>query len=236
LLARLLALAPDTRERHALVADLVGRPERVLDVGGLPGRLSEHLPREVEVVTANVEPPADILMSGASLPLDDRSYGVVTSVDVLEHVPPADRAAFVAELVRVTHRRLVLCCPFGTAQHERSEQELLDWYASLTGERHRWLAEHVENGLPTDAELRDALSAWVDDASTHVDFLYHGDFRASAAQFKELTLAARKGARAQLTLAWKWLRHRRDLRISDEPTAWTNRVFVRLERVDPPRA
>jgi hypothetical protein len=218
------------------VADLVGRPESVLDVGGLPGRLSEHLPRDVKVVTANVEPPADVLMSGATLPLDDRSYSVVTSLDVLEHIPPTERAAFVAELVRVTDRRLVVCCPFGTPEHERSEQELLDWYGSVTGERHRWLAEHVENGLPTDAELRNALSPWVDERSTHVDFLYHGDFRSSAAQFKELTLAARKGPAAQLAVAWKWLRHRRDLRLSDEPTAWTNRIFVRLERPDSARA
>ncbi|MEA2178400.1 MAG: hypothetical protein QOG77_1697, partial [Solirubrobacteraceae bacterium] len=37
--------APDTWERHLIVADLVGDARSVLDIGGLPRQLDGFLPR-----------------------------------------------------------------------------------------------------------------------------------------------------------------------------------------------
>jgi hypothetical protein len=226
----LLGYAPDTRERHAIVGKLSGRPETVLDAGGVPGLLSRYLPRGTYIVTANAEPPADLLVRGVELPVDDKSFELVTSLDVLEHIPAADRPTFVAELIRAARGRVVLCCPLGTPEHQSAEAELLEWYERKTGERHEWLAEHVENGLPTDDEVRAAFSAPTATLSTEVSFLYHGDFRKNTAQLKETTLAMSDGAARKAALVAKWLAYRRDVRLETRPNVWTNRVFVRVDR------
>ena len=229
----LLANAPDTRERHTIVGQLSGTPQTVLDAGGVPGLLSRHLPRRTRIVTANVEPPADLLVQGVKLPVEDASFDLVTSVDVLEHIPPDDRPAFIGELVRAAKRRVVLCCPFGSPEHQAAEAELLVWFERVTGERHQWLAEHVQNGLPTDDELRAAFAPWTTRPGTDIEFSYHGDFRRSMAQLKEATLAIADGVAAKAGLAMRWLGYRRDLRLASQPTRWTNRVFVRLEHDQP---
>jgi hypothetical protein len=42
--------------------------------------------------------------------------GVVLCLDVLEHVPAADRAGFAHELARVAAERVLLACPSSQAQ------------------------------------------------------------------------------------------------------------------------
>jgi hypothetical protein len=84
--------------------------------------------------------------------------------------------------------------------------------------------------LPTDDELRAAFAPWASDPGTSIAFSYHGDFRRSMEQLKEATLAMTDGVGAKAALAMSWLGYRRDLRLADQPTSWTNRVFVKLER------
>ena len=77
---------------------------------------------------------------------------VVVAADVLEHVDPADRRAFLAELVRVARRRVVFSFPCSAA--DPYEQFLL-----MLMPRHRWLAEHQQHGLPDAAEVDDLLDS-----------------------------------------------------------------------------
>jgi SAM-dependent methyltransferase len=49
------------------------------------------------------------------LPFEDRSFDVAVAVDLLEHVPPADRPVALCELARVARRRVVVACPAGQA-------------------------------------------------------------------------------------------------------------------------
>ena len=128
-----LLTAADTWERHLIVADLLGDARQVVDVGGLPGQLRAFLPG-ASVLAANVSPPADLIVPEDRLPFETGSIEAVTSLDALEHVPRELRAGFVAELVRVAARRVVLCCPLGSDQHVAAEREVELWYEELVGE------------------------------------------------------------------------------------------------------
>lgn len=221
---RLLAAmpGPDQRERHELVGSLLETPKSVLDVGGLPSRLSAVLPPGTPCVAANTEPPADFLIPFGRMPFADRSVEAVASLDVLEHIPREDRKLFVQELLRVADRRVVLCCPYGSEAHIRAEKDLAEWLATRNGgQRDRFLDEHITNGLPGEEELRGLFET----DRFNVEFMYNGDFRLAVRTYKEMYVLQETGhrwrARAKSALAK--LNHE----LSSAPTPYTNRVFVR---------
>src|SRR5947209_6118432 len=88
----------DKWHRLVLAAECAHAAHSVLDVGGRGNELARLLP-QARVISANVEPPADVLVSGDQLPFPDGSFDMVTSCDVLEHIPPNRRQLHVAEVV-----------------------------------------------------------------------------------------------------------------------------------------
>lgn len=214
--------APDTWERHLIVADLVGAPAQLVDVGGLPGQLESFLP-STRVLAVNVTEPADLIVEPERLPFADATFEASTSLDVLEHILPPDRARFVAEMLRVTSRRAVLCCPLGTPEHEAAEHEIQEWYRSVAGSDHPWLAEHLGHGLPSLDELQ---ALFAGHAGT-VRFLFHGDFREVNDQFRRLVLARHRHRPADVVAYGRFrLGYRPRTEVTDEPSPFSNRVFV----------
>jgi hypothetical protein len=224
--ARLALLPEDTRSRHVVAARLLEAPGRVLDVGGVRGVLALFLP-ESSVTTANVERPTDVLLDGARLPFCDASFDAVTSLDVLEHVSPDARSSHVAELARVAATAVVLSCPLGTEEHVRAEQDLARWYRGVTGRSHRFLDEHLANGLPNERELLHLA----DETGMAAELLYAGDFRLSNEVF-QLGVRARHERRPDLVV--RYLRARRarsrEAELGRTPSRWTNRAFLVMKR------
>ncbi len=218
--------APDTIERHLIVSDLLGAPARVLDLGGLPGKLNAYLPLS-EVVAANVREPTDVVIPADHLPFADGAFTATTSLDVLEHVPPTDRPRFVSEMLRVTEQRSVLCCPLGSPEHDALEAEIDAWYRELTGDGHPWLREHLAHGLPT----LEAIRSLYEDAGVAVRFSFHGDARVTGAQFRNAVLARRRHRPGDLVrFAAFRLPYRPKTALDAAPTPWTNRVFAVVDR------
>ncbi len=81
------------------------------------------------------------------LPFADGAFGTVLCLDVLEHIPAADRPAFVVELSRVAAERVILACPSSEAQF------VDDFLRGLLRPTPVWLHEHDDCGLPTPAEI-----------------------------------------------------------------------------------
>jgi hypothetical protein len=223
---RIALLPEDTLSRHRAVARILGTPERVLDVGGVRGLLALFLPGS-SVITVNVERPADVLYDGARLPFADLSFDSVTSLDVLEHVLPGARPAHVAELARVAATTVVLSCPLGTDEHVTAEQDLVHWYREVTGRSHRFLDEHLANGLPSERELLDLANG----TGMAAELLYAGDFRLSNEVF-QLAVRARHERRPDLVV--RYLRARRarsrEAEVGRTPSRWTNRAFLVMKR------
>lgn len=179
-----LRMAPDTWQRHWIVSDLAEGAATLLDVGGVAGELSLFMPR-TDVVTANVDGPADVHFDGSSLPFPDRSFDVAASLDVLEHLPRELRPQHLRELVRVSRRTVVLCCPLGTPGHVEAERQLSEWYRNVAGARHRFLEEHLQRGLPTEGELRQLAA----ESELAFELRFHGDFGQANDLFRLSVLA-----------------------------------------------
>lgn len=105
-------------------------------------RVAEQLGIEAEYVLGDVR----------ELPFPDRSFDAVVALDLLEHVPPADRPRALSELRRVTRRRLVVGCPTGEPALEADRR-----LAERLRRTPDWLVEHLENGFPAREELESEL-------------------------------------------------------------------------------
>lgn len=156
-----LTLPFDLYQRYRFAADLSREltPSSILDAGGLLGDRDGHLavpeeffscrhPRPERVVSADIrhcDHPGHIPASALALPFDDRSFDLVASLDVLEHIPPESRRGFLEEIDRVASRFIILGAPFASPRIEKAEEEL-----SSKLDLH-FLAEHSELGLPEES-------------------------------------------------------------------------------------
>lgn len=131
------------------MAAALGRARlRVLDVGGV--ELTQQFIPEHDIVVTNLtcDPLSSVQSSGAALPFADQSFDVVLTVDTLEHIPPADREAFLAEMVRVAKHFVLITGPFASPINDEAERLLDDYIYTTTGQHHYFLAEHLKFGLP----------------------------------------------------------------------------------------
>jgi GT2 family glycosyltransferase/Flp pilus assembly protein TadD len=81
----------------------------------------------------------------------DSSFDVVVAADVLEHVKPEDRKAFLLELIRLAKKKVVFSFP-----SERAADFEKFVLTIIPG--HKWLQEHVENGLPDRCEIENIFN------------------------------------------------------------------------------
>jgi SAM-dependent methyltransferase len=91
------------------------------------------------------------------LPFEDGEFDVVVALDLLEHLPAELRATALGELARVTRSRLIAGCPCGE-RALRADRTLARYYGLQPRATPPWLVEHLENGFPQGADLRDALA------------------------------------------------------------------------------
>jgi hypothetical protein len=137
--------------------ELLDPANSVLEIGSGQHGIATYLKRPVtgiEPIPAASQCEWLTLLQGdaRSLPFADGQFGYVVCVDVLEHVPPQDRAQVISEMLRVAGKRLILSCPI--RQHgEIGEAQLAAWFDARHGGRPDWLAEHLTNGLPGLDEL-----------------------------------------------------------------------------------
>lgn len=128
------------------IKQLIEPGNRVFDVGGFDGALALFLPEyEIDLI--------DPSTTGASFlhePAEDRSYDLVVSVDVLEHIDPLERKSFLSELARVASGSLVINYP---CSHTKKAQELV-----LRATNNSLIKEHVEWELPTADWVLESLS------------------------------------------------------------------------------
>lgn len=162
-----LGLPYDLYQRYRLAAEIISivGSREVLDIGGYIGDEGGHLalPRDFLVSEGEGGPrvqttdlracdhPDHTPATAWEQPFPDAGFDLVLSLDVLEHLPPEHRPAFLAEMDRVARRWILLGAPFSTIEVEETEKELAE---TLLGSR-RFLLEHRELGLPDPSLVTD---------------------------------------------------------------------------------
>ncbi len=144
----------DTFERHHAVQHFlgIGFTGKLLDAGGTRGILNNFLP-EAKIITLNINSDCDIQYSGATFPVLQKSIDAVISLDTLEHIQNSHRKEFIEECIRCAKSAIIISTPYGSDAHVEYEKYLDSFYNKIFGFHHKWLHEHVVNGLPSPEEI-----------------------------------------------------------------------------------
>ncbi|HSR68946.1 MAG TPA: class I SAM-dependent methyltransferase [Acidobacteriota bacterium] len=163
------------RYRMAAEAARVLGPRTLLDMGGYMGDADGHL-----AVSSDFLAPAESGRSPQVISCDRRlcdhpdylrdddpllqnaRFDMVVCLDVLEHVPPRQRPAFLDRLQQLARRWIVLAGPFASPQVEAAEGRLRE---GLMAAR-RFLEEHARYGLP---DLQQVLQRFQEAGWTVID-------------------------------------------------------------------
>jgi hypothetical protein len=160
-----LAWQPDIYQRYSFLARLTdvlsgegSGPLTLLDIGSGPIQLTEaFVSRRFDIVRADVgefdDPSIVRLHPGEPLPFEDAAFDVAVAIEVLEHVPPAQRSSLIRELQRVSRQATIICCPVGTPEVVEAERWFSEWAQAVSGRTIDFLVEHREYGLPDAGEI-----------------------------------------------------------------------------------
>ncbi len=142
---------------------------RILDVGGGAGDIALFLsptnyricvldPSEEELRRWRDAHVDYVVGSGTHLPFGDLSFDVVTAIDCLEHVPAPQRPSFIAELLRVTRKLVIMHVP--AKSHDSVfiapdlDRRLAKWFRRMYRVDEPNICEHLALGVPSIDELR----------------------------------------------------------------------------------
>jgi len=227
-----LFLPFDVFSRHKTAASFVSEKDgRVLDVGGGVNGLNRFIKNQIVVANLNA---GDVIADGRNLPFDNNQFDVVTSIDVLEHIPKEDRQKFIDELLRVARKKVILSAPLGSDAHSRAEKRMFA-YMKKKNQDSDYLKEHIKNGLPTKKELSKYFPK---SKANKISFFFLGDFRLNNFLFKMQIKQFRNSLVNRVFFYWQKLANF-FLNIfyfpfikSKKINKWTNRVFVIYEKSD----
>jgi len=137
-----------------VVEEIRAQPSRgaILEVGVNRSGLTTYLPVPVVGVdcmlgTVRLPLVTSVVAKGQALPFQTMAFECTVCMDTLEHIEASDRNQFLAELMRVTQRRVYVGCPMGQ-EAEDTDRQLQHEYRLHKGESFPFLDEHLANGLP----------------------------------------------------------------------------------------
>lgn len=157
----------DTVVRYTAIAHELRKPNLTirgfLEIGSGSQGIAPFVPFKITGVDTHfngeIHPNLNAIRhSGVTLPFTDRSFDIVLSVDMLEHIMPVERLSVIREMLRTARSKVIIAVPCG---HMAARQDgmLDELYFLAWGDRYNYLHEHVINGLPDIPDVYAMINA-----------------------------------------------------------------------------
>jgi len=158
-----LWIEPDAYLRYQPVIEWLhrnGKNAKILEIGSGDFGLVSYL--KYPVVRTDIQfnrrsPAASRVQANAvKLPFRDKTFDLVFSADLLEHVHPQDRVRIVEESVRVSRKNVLMIFPCGGEAREQ-DFRIARKFEKKRGMDMRVLKEHERFLFPEEKEIEDWL-------------------------------------------------------------------------------
>jgi len=135
--------------------------DRVLEVGSGTLGIGPYLNKKFTGADIEFSGPKwpqmkRVIASATKLPFKDKSFDVVVNSDMLEHLPQKDRQQAINEIMRVANKTIIIGVPIGKKAHNQ-DKKLDQIYLKVHGERHQFLEEQTEFGLPKTSDITKSI-------------------------------------------------------------------------------
>lgn len=178
------------------------RCHTILEVGaGAHGNLAQYLPGD-RITFLDIELPEEVLgdprfvaADATNLPYEENSFEFVVALDVIEHIPPHKREAFIENIHRTAGRGVVLSMPHFSEKCPYEDEVLKSFYVLLKSQVPAWIDEHIACTLPKAEEV----SALVQKQGVSKEniLVYHGVRRSLMQKMLIMEAAASKSGPMQ---------------------------------------
>jgi len=157
-------MALDWAIRYAPMVSFIRsrRPKSILEVGSGPQGIAYFL-TDTRVVGTDIRfgerPLPNVLptiSSSIALPFRNRSFDLVLSSDMMEHLPENLRQNAMEEMLRVAVRYVIVGFPSGSTA-KTHDMDIMAWLNRWSVKIPVWLSEHLEHDYPTSKSLLRAL-------------------------------------------------------------------------------
>ena len=166
---RYLPMVEKIKDEGRRTKDEGKRELRILEVGSGGLGIAPYLKMPVTGVDVEFKPPfhpklTRVIGKAEKLNFADKSFDVVISSDMLEHLSPDMREKVIFEMIRVAKLGVVIGVPCGV-EAAGHDQELHQEYLKIHKTEFPFLKEQVEYGLPDKTDI----IAYIDKASKKLD-------------------------------------------------------------------
>lgn len=168
-----LTLPPDGYSRFFVITRLIeeiyknkNKKLKILDVGGCSPYLNECLIASginFDLTIIDILPKPDgldvdyIQEDITKSIIDDGTFDVVLSTDVLEHIPKDLKDSFITSSIRLSKGLVIIAAPFDTEGVDEAEHIVNDFNKKLFGLGQDWLEEHFLYTKPSVAQTKKVL-------------------------------------------------------------------------------
>lgn len=137
------------------------RELKILEVGSGSLGIAPYLKMPVTGLDVDFSGPKFPLLKPAQgkttkIPFKDKSFDLVLSVDLLEHLPQDKREKAVQEMLRVARKAVIIAAPCGKKalfQDKKLDEE----YRQIFDKPFPYLKEHLKHGLPEKEEILELI-------------------------------------------------------------------------------
>lgn len=130
---------------------------KILEVGSGGLGIAPYLKMPVTGVDIEFKPPfhpqlTRVIGKAEKLDFADKSFDVVISLDMIEHLPPSKREKAIFEMLRIAKSSVIVGVPCGVAA-AKHDMELRQEYLQVHKKEFPFLQEQVEYGVPDKTDI-----------------------------------------------------------------------------------